>query len=159
MPTLKDYQQELKRWAKEVQKNPTQAEVILGDAFEWGRSYEKDQRRTLKQNSAMYEWFTWMSDLFNGHGLTINKVLKQGIEIDWSPEMIKRELWHKVQLEKFPDKVNDKGQPSTALLEKHEVTKVYEELNRYFALHPLISKIKNEIPPFPSEEQLQLNKK
>ena len=77
--------------------------------------------RTIKQNSAMHKYFALLSSKLNEAGLTIVKVLK--IDVEWTPDSIKNELWRPIQksvLEK----------ESTKKLTKGEITKVYDVLNR-----------------------------
>lgn len=100
----------------------------------------EEELRTLKQNKAIHKYFSLLSEEFNNAGLSMTKVLKPGIDIDWTPEMIKKYLWKPVQ-----DTMLDKK--STTKLNTKEVSKIYETLNRLTAQKFGISVV------FPSNEE------
>lgn len=77
--------------------------------------------RSIKQNSAMHKYFSMLSDKLNEGGLTVSKTLK--VEIEWTPISVKDLLWRPIQ-----EAVLNKK--STAKLNKDEITKVYDVLNR-----------------------------
>lgn len=77
--------------------------------------------RTIKQNSAMHKYFALLAKTFNDAGLTISKVIK--IDVEWTPTTVKDILWRKIQ-ESLLDK------KSTTKLNKDEIVKVYDVLNR-----------------------------
>ena len=77
--------------------------------------------RTIKQNSAMHKYFTMLSDKLNNGGLTVSKTLK--VDIEWTPTSVKDLLWRPIQ-----EAVLDKK--STTKLNKDEITRVYDVLNR-----------------------------
>lgn len=94
-----------------------------------GAVYEVDIKnfdtRTIRQNSALHKYFTMLSRAFNESGQTIPKVLK--IETKWTPEAVKEILWKPIQ-----ESVLDKK--STTKLNKDEVSKVYDVLNRALSI-------------------------
>lgn len=97
------------------------------------------QARSLSQNSAIHLYLEHLAHELNAGGFDMKKVLKQEVDIEWSKEMTKRYLWHPVQEALF-------GTTSTADLDKHQVGKVYEHINR------LISEKCGVFVPFPSQE-------
>jgi len=77
------------------------------------------------------------AESFNEAGLSIQQVLKSTtMDIDWSEESIKEILWRTAQERIF-------GKRSTKELDKNEVTKVYETINRF------AGNLGVELPPFP----------
>lgn len=99
-----------------------------------------EEQRTLQQNKAIHKYFELLADELNNAGLSMTKVLKPGVEIDWSPSMVKKYLWKPVQ-----DTMLDKE--STTKLNTKEVSKIYETLNRLTAQKFGISVV------FPSNEE------
>lgn len=89
------------------------------------RVYEVDIKnmdmRTIKQNSAMHKYFAMLSSKLNEGGLSIAKTLK--VDIEWTPTSVKDLLWRPIQ-----EAVLDKK--STTKLNKDEITKVYDVLNK-----------------------------
>lgn len=77
--------------------------------------------RTIKQNSAMHKYFALLSQKFNEGGLSIVKVLK--VDVEWTPDSIKDLLWRPIQ-------ESQTGKKSTTKLNRTEITKVYDVLNR-----------------------------
>ena len=97
------------------------------------------KQRTSKQNRSLHKFCTDLAQVLNSSGLSMTKVLKPSIEIEWSQESVKKYLWHPIQDAMF-DKV------STADLTTDQVAKVYEVLNRHLG-----EKFKTHVP-FPTEE-------
>lgn len=104
---------------------------------------KKSNPRTILQNRALHLYFTQMADLLNEHGLDMRKVLKPGVDIQWTSETVKEYLWRPVQKAQLLKK-------STTELTTAEIDKVYETLNFHignFGVHV----------PFPSYKEI-LNK-
>jgi hypothetical protein len=93
--------------------------------------------RTLKQNRAMHKYFSLLSEAFNESGQTISKVLK--VDVEWTPESVKDLLWRPIMEASLKKK-------STTKLNKDEITKVYDVLNRALGERVGIS------IPFPNKE-------
>lgn len=95
------------------------------DKFADGAVYEVDIKnfdtRTLTQNRALHKYFTLLADTLNDGGLTVVKTLK--VDVDWTPDSVKELLWRPIQ-----EAVLDKK--STTKLNKDEISKVYDVLNR-----------------------------
>lgn len=91
--------------------------------------------RTPDQNRALHKYFTLLSEALNDAGLTVQHVLKEKIELNWTPMMIKELLWRDVQMRLF-------GKESTKDLDKvSEINEVHETLTRHmgqiFNLDPI----------------------
>lgn len=85
--------------------------------------------RTLAQNRAFHLYFTMVAVQLNNSGLYINKLIKENkykADIDWSGDLVKNQLWRPI-MEAILDK------KSTTQLEKSEVDRVYNTLNRYLS--------------------------
>ena len=100
-----------------------------------------DKKRTLAQNRAMHKLFTKMSDTFNELGLDMKVILKPNINIWWTPEAVKKELWKPLMQAMY--KID-----STTELNTTQVSKVYETIARHIG-----EKHGVEID-FPSKEQI-----
>lgn len=96
-------------------------------------------KRTLTQNNAIHKYFELLANDLNDAGLSMQKVLKPSVDIDWTPEMVKTYLWKPIQEAMYQKK-------STTELTTKEVGQVYETLNRHLGT-------KIEIhTPFPTNE-------
>lgn len=98
--------------------------------------------RTLTQNRAFHLYFTMVAVQLNNSGLYINKLIKEEkykADIDWSGNLVKEQLWKPIQ-----NAILDKK--STTQLEKAEVDRVYNTLNRY------LSRMGISVP-FPNREK------
>lgn len=84
--------------------------------------------RTLAQNNAIHLYLTMLSSELNGAGYSFTKVMRTPqlykADIDWNMELAKSNLWKPIQEAILKKK-------STTQLTKEEVTKVYDNLNRY----------------------------
>lgn len=85
--------------------------------------------RTLTQNRAFHLYFTMVAVALNNSGLCINKLIKEDrykADIDWSGDLVKNNLWRPIQLAIYDKK-------STTQLEKNEIDRIYNTLNRYLS--------------------------
>lgn len=81
-------------------------------------------QRTSQQNKAMHKFFSLLADEMNEKGLDMRVVLKESVDIWWTPEMIKEYLWRPFQRAKY-------GKESTTDLEKiDEIDNIHEDLMR-----------------------------
>ena len=97
--------------------------------------------RTTKQRSAMEVYFRQLAEALNDAGYHMAKTLKEGAEIDWTQESVKKEIWGKV-MEPLT------GKTHTSDLERNEVSEVYENVNRFIATRTGV------MVAFPSREQM-----
>lgn len=108
----------------------------------WLTPHKTTQQRTLNQNSALHKWYEMMSKHLNEHGLTVQKVLAQKMEMDWTPQLFK-EFWKDAQ-ERLT------GKKSTTELDKiSDINIILDHFIRHFA-----EKFDGfELPPFPHNPQ------
>jgi hypothetical protein len=99
--------------------------------------------RTLNQNSALHLFFTQLAQELNEHGLDMRHLIRQEVEIQWTPYSIKEYLWRPLQ------KVLTGKASTTKLDRSQEINLIYDNLNRI-----IIERTKGEInfPSFPCLE-------
>lgn len=84
-------------------------------------------KRTLKQNSSIYLYFTLLADALNAAGLEIKmQYLGKSVDVPWTPLAVKERLW-------LPIMEAMTGKTSTAKLSRAEVSEIYEPLHRHLA--------------------------
>jgi hypothetical protein len=108
----------------------------------------QSNKRTKKQNNSIHLFCTLLSEAFDEAGLDMRAVLKPEVEIPWTPDTVKRHLWHPIQKLYLPHTIGEDGEVSTKNLDKKEVDKVYEVINRHLAPHGVHV-------PFPSIDYAQ----
>ena len=104
------------------------------------------KQRTEKQNNSLHLYFMWLATELNLAGYTVQMVLKQKMDLDFTPEMVKELLWRPAQQAILKKK-------STIELSKlQDIEIVYEHLNRHlgekFGIHV----------KFPVDENYQMGK-
>jgi hypothetical protein len=91
----------------------------------------------------LHKYFELLSESLNGGGFTVQLVLAQKMDLDWSPNSVKELLWRPAQ-----QAILNK-RSTTRLSKLEEIDTVYEHLNRHlsekFWLHV----------PFPHNEELE----
>lgn len=103
-------------------------------------------KRTQRQNNSLHLYFQWLSESLNQAGYTVQLVLKEKMDLDWTPEMCKELLWRPAQQAILRKK-------STTQLDKtSEIDIVYDHLNRHLGEKFGIS------VSFPTDEQYQMSK-
>ena len=105
--------------------------VELWNEVERLREFEpKKKKRTSTQNAAMHKYFELMSEALNDAGFSykefVELIEKNGNQVEWTESNFKETGWRLVQKALF-------NKESTTELETHEVTQVYEVINRRFA--------------------------
>lgn len=98
-------------------------------------------KRTSTQNKAIHLLFTHLSDDLNTKGLDMRVVLKPEIQILWTPESVKREIWKPIMKAMY-------GIESTTEMNTDQVSKIYEQIAKLLG-----EKFGVELE-FPSKEQL-----
>jgi len=97
--------------------------------------------RTSQQNKALHLFFTMLTDELNNAGFDQRKVLKPSVDIPWTPEAVKEQLWKPIQKLMY-------NKESTTELEKvKEIDRVHEVLMRHLG-----EKFGLEYIPFPVNE-------
>lgn len=82
------------------------------------------KQRTGQQNRALHKFYSLLSDELNTKGLDVRKVVKEGFNIWWTPEMVKEIIWRPFQKVKY-------GTDSTTFLTKHEqIDAIHEDIMR-----------------------------
>jgi len=97
------------------------------------------QKRTLKQNAALWKYMELLANDLNEGGLDMRHVIKQDVEIPWNKDTVKQYLWGPIQKVVM-------GELSTTKLDRCQVSEVYAVLARHMAEKFSIS------TPFPSNE-------
>jgi len=101
--------------------------------------------RTLNQNAALHLFFTQLADELNEKGMDMRTLIRQEVEISWTPYSIKTYLWKPLQQVLLGKK------STTKLNRENDINVVYDNLNRI-----LVERTGGEIniPPFPSIERM-----
>ena len=79
--------------------------------------------RTLRQNSAIHLYLSQLAESLNSAGFDVKKTIRQEVEIPWSADNCKELLWRPVQQAML-------GKKSTTELEKKDVDKIYDIINK-----------------------------
>lgn len=98
-------------------------------------------QRTSQQNKGLHLFFTMLADELNNSGYDQRKVLKETVDIPWTPEAIKEQLWKPIQ------KLMYNKESTTELDKVKEIDKVHEVLMRHLG-----EKFSVEYIPFPVDE-------
>ena len=85
----------------------------------------KTGKATTAQRNSMHLYFRQLAQVLNDAGLDMVAVLNDA-EIPWSEHTVKAEIWGKV-MKAITDKT------STTQLDRDEVSKIYEVVNRHLA--------------------------
>lgn len=99
------------------------------------------KQRSLRQNASIHLYLSNVAQVLNDAGITVKTVLKSTPDLSCTPHNMKELLWRNFQEMTL-------GKKSTTQLETDEVTKVYEEINRYLGEHYGVH------VPFPSMESM-----
>lgn len=119
--------------------------LFSDDHSDWLDTPTAFKRRSSQQNAALHLYFTMLAVALNDAGFDmIHFPYKQGASIPWTNKTVKEHLWRSLQNAYL-------GKKSTRDLDKWEVSKVYEILNRY------IGEKTGVFVEFPSIESLSQN--
>ena len=103
-------------------------------------------KRTEQQNKALHLFFTQIAEALNHEGYDVHLVLKviakKGVDMMWSPALVKELLWRKIQ-KKYLDKHS-----TTELDSLQEIDRIYDMLNKFLSENFFVS------VPFPSIDTL-----
>ena len=109
-----------------------------------GKKYrieEIESKRSGQQNRSLHLYFNLLADEFNNAGYSVQIVLKEKIDLDWTTEMVKDLLWRPAQ------EAILKKKSTTELKKTEDIDKVWEHLNRHisqkFGIHV----------PFPHQDE------
>lgn len=113
------------------------------DSFKDGAVYSCDIKnmdiRSVKQNAALHRYFGLVSKELNSRG---HRLDPNGMNLDWNMLRVKELIWKEFQKVIL-------GKESTRLLNKTELTQIYDEVNLYLG-----EKFGFNIE-FPNKEQLE----
>lgn len=105
---------------------------------------KESKQRTLQQNKSLHALFGNLAQELNDSGLDQRKVLKESVDIPWTPEAIKEQIWRPVQKAMLQKE-------STTQLTTKEIDEVFDVINRHlgdkFGLHvafPSIETLMND---------------
>lgn len=88
--------------------------------------------RTNTQNRALHLYCRMLAEALNDAGLDQRQVLKPGIDIPWTPDAVKEQLWRPVQIAVI-------GKESTTDADSDEYSQVYDVLNRHLITRLCVS--------------------
>jgi len=111
----------------EQQLDKLKAHLDDQDIGEFGYLVQiKTGKATTTQRNSMHLYFRQLATTLNEAGLDMVTILEEGAEIPWSEHTVKSEIWGKVMVA-----LTDRT--STTQLERDEVGKIYEVVNRHLA--------------------------
>ena len=111
----------------------TEESTIQDYAEAFGEKFDAKPvfKRTAKQNAALHSTLRRLGDKLNEAGLDCKKVLKPEIDIPWTLDLVKDQLFNPIAQAMF--------HKSSSELTTVEMTEVYEVLNRHmgekFSIH------------------------
>lgn len=89
--------------------------------------------RTEQQNRALHLYFDLVAKELNDGGYTVQKVLREKLELSWTPEFVKDMLWRPAQMALL------RKESTTQLSKQEDIDTVYDHLNRHlgekFGIH------------------------
>jgi len=103
------------------------------------------KQRSLTQNASMHLYCTHLADALNDGGFDFRTVIKDGIAVNWTPDLVKDYMWRPIQKAIT-------GHDSTTKPERHQYSKIYEELNRH------VSSKLGIFVPWPCKDTLENDK-
>ena len=105
----------------------------------------EEKQRTGQQNRAAHLWFDGIAKTCLEHGVTINDIIGQTMNLQVDGAFIKY-LFRRIGKKKY-------GKNSTALLAKDEIDPIIDEMIKFFAekVDPPI-----ELPPLPHDPNKEL---
>ncbi len=131
-----------RRWIIQDGKIPPMALKAINETIGKKELILKEfkQSRTLAQNNSIHLYCDWVSEALNECGQDVRKFIKPGIDLMWTPYLVKELLWRPTQKALF-------GKKSTTQLNKiGEIDDIYDVLNK------AISERTGQHIPFPSVE-------
>lgn len=89
-------------------------------------SHKTGKQRTLTQNAALHKYCQMLADDLNNAGLDMRHVLKPEVDIPWTMEAVKENLWKPIQKAVT-------GKESTTKPLTNEYGEVYEVLSKHLS--------------------------
>lgn len=81
-------------------------------------------QRTPAQNRALHKYFTMLADEMNAAGLDQRAVLKPEIDIPWTTESVKEQIWRPLQKIQL-------GKDSTTELSTTDIDKILDTITKH----------------------------
>lgn len=81
--------------------------------------------RSAKQNNALHLYLSQWAELLREHGIDMEMILKDGHKIPPTTELLKEEVWRKIQIAMF-------NKQSTTELSTDEINKIYDVITKTF---------------------------
>jgi hypothetical protein len=94
--------------------------------------------RSLKQNRSLYKYFSLLSEELNHAGFDMRHVIRENLDIPWTPDSIKYYLWKPVMKSMF-------GIESTREMTTPMINDIYDVINKTIGERTLLH------IPFPTE--------
>lgn len=82
------------------------------------------KQRSSLQNKAIHVYFTQLAEELNAAGYDMRRTLKEGVDIPWTPDNVKKFLWKPIQNAQL-------GKESTTQLSTKEIDVIFETLNKH----------------------------
>ena len=82
------------------------------------------KKRSLRQNNALHLYFQLLSEALNDGGFDMRAVIKDGVDIPFTPQTVKSHLWSPIQ-KAYLEKT------STTELKSEDINLVYDILNKH----------------------------
>ena len=82
------------------------------------------KQRSLTQNAAMHLYCGQLAEALNSAGLDFRVVIRDGVEVNWTPELVKDYMWRPVQKAIT-------GHESTTKPQRGQYSEIYEAVNRH----------------------------
>ena len=105
-------------------------------------AYRNNQHITMNQHNSIFKYCDMLADALNDAGFDMEKIFDDSFSIPWTKTSVKELLWNTVQDAMF-------GTTSVKHLERENVTKVYDVINRK------ISQKTGIFVPFPNREDIK----
>lgn len=87
----------------------------------------RPKQRTHTQNNALHLYFYQLAEALNEGGFSVQLVLGQKMELNWTAAMVKELLWRPAQ------QAITKKRSTTRLAKLEEIETIYEHLNRHLS--------------------------
>ena len=87
----------------------------------------RPRQRTKQQNKALHLYFTLVANALNDGGFSVQLVLREKMDLEWTSSMVKELLWRPAQ------EAIIKKHSTTRLAKISEIDLIYDHLNRHLS--------------------------
>ena len=126
-----------------------QKSTVISHLYVWLNKeggYREPKQRSGQENNALYLWLTQVAKQLNEAGFDMRVVLKPDVDIPWTKESAKLNLWDPIMRAQF-------GYDSTRQMKASEPCQVSETIARHLG-----DKLGITLPPWPSIETMPRKK-